>query len=968
MVGKNSSLRMGRWLVQAGLAAFLCGSVCGEAIAQDRFYVAADGTKTRMVESKTEMAVILRDVSEEGVASSARRLATSAQGTLENLWGDPRVRIKVMRVADTSVQRRDRIRQDSNIEAIRPIYRFEGTDSPIVPTGELIFKTTPGLNDSEFDSLLAEYALSEVTPAEGLVDTYLAKTRDGGDELLRAELMAEDPRTVWVQPNLIQQIEMRQTGINDTFYSDQWHITQIQADEAWLVGEGQDILVGMFDDSCDVFHEDLRDRYIGVGQDASLPSNDDGYNDPRPKELDDRHGTSVMGLAVASANDVGVRGISYLSRFTASRGLLDAVTDFQIASVFTFARQQDVDVHINSWGLLGRINPQVIVDAIEIAYREGRDPDGSGGAPPLGMVILFATGNDDEENTIGSDLSSLPYVIGVGASNSGDRRASYSNYGSFINILAPSGDNFPYESMTTTDNTDELGYAEPGYNDAGSDDFGMPELDAEGNYTKGFSGTSAACPVASGVAALVLSVNPLLSARDVRLILEHTTDMVTPTEAIYHGITSRSFKYGYGRINALKAVNAADDSLTNGGRTWPERVGTVEVVDGNVLRWVQSFGTDEFLIVQSDSDDFAFIPEDSECYDSTQTGCGSIDPDAIADLPEGVEVLYVGCSVGDEACAEGVRHGVSFETPAGRKFFGIYSRSSIGRYSFGVAVDSDGNVFDANPVTVIPGGDEGGTTDPDEGEVYVSITASPTSGSSPLTVMFSGNAVSTKAIDDDRTGWDFDVYDANIEADATSRHATAEYTAPEGMTRSYTAKLTMADVDGTEGSATVRIIVDGRDSDNDLPVGGTDLAIMVGVPGTVGSDQDVGTAPFEVELSINADSLEGTFQSVYWDLGDGTDATSISVPHTYYNTTDDTLRYVVTAIVTTKGASDLTYQSEASRVITVAPGTPDVPSGNGSLDGTGATGDGGVAGCGVFGLFPALAVLASFPLLRRRFT
>ena len=414
----------------------------------------------------------------------------------------------------------------------------------------------------------------------------------------------------------------------------------------------------------------------------------------------------------------------------------------------------------------------------------------------------------------------------------------------------------------------------------------------------------------------------------------------------------------------MKAANAADDSLTNGGRTWPERVGTVEVVDGNILRWVQSFGTDEFLVVQSDSDDFAFIPKDSDCYDSDQTGCGSA---AIVDLPDGLEMLYVGCSVDDEACAEGVRHSVPFETPTGRKYLAIYSRSSIGRYSFGVLVDSDGTVLDGNPVTVIPGGD-GTTPGPQEGEVYVSITASPTSGSSPLTVMFSGNAVSTKAIDDSQTGWDFDVYDAKIEADATSRHATKEYTAPEGLTRSYTARLTMADIDGTAGSATVRIIVDGRENAVDLPAGGTDLAILVGVPGTVGSDLASGTAPFSVQLSVNADSLEGTFQSVFWDLGDGSTATSISVPHTYKNETDDSLRYVVTATVTTKDPSDLTFQATASRVITVAPGTSSDPSsGNGSLPGTGAEGPGGPAGCGAFGMFVPLGVLASLAFLRRRF-
>ena len=176
--------------------------------------------------------------------------------------------------------------------------------------------------------------------------------------------------------------------------------------------------------------------------------------------------------------------------------------------------------------------------------------------------------------------------------------------------MAPSGDDFPSDAMYTTDNSDEFGYAEPGYNDGGFDDFGFPNLDSDGKYTNDFSGTSAACPVAAGVAGLVLSRNTVLTATDVRLILEHTAEMVSPDDAEYDGITGRSFTYGYGRVNALAAVEAADESTTNGGYTWPDRVASVEVrdtADAKQLRFVQSYGTDEFLIIEGDAS-FSFGP------------------------------------------------------------------------------------------------------------------------------------------------------------------------------------------------------------------------------------------------------------------------------------------------------------------------------------------------------------------------
>ena len=415
-----------RQLCVLGVLASLL-AVAAEAQGDGSDYVMRDGTTYRMVQSDSELAIVLRDTGEAGQAT-VRRLAASGRGVVRDLWEDPGVHIKLVSVADTSDYRRDRIATDENIEEVRSVYYFEGQDVPVIPSGQLIFKINADVSEAELDAMLEEYDLVEVEEAEGLHRVYLARPDDGGDGVAAAADLASDPRVEWSQPNLISRIESRQaTSIQDQYYTSQWHLQTIDAPEAWLLAEGGDILFGMFDDSVDVLHEDLRDNYIGTGHDASLPSNDSGFTDPRPKLIGDRHGTAVMGLAVAAGNEFGVRGVAHQARFTASRGLSQALTDFEIASVFTFARQQNVDVHINSWGLDGRPNPEAIVEAIETAFLEGRDVGGN----PLGMVILFATGNDDEENDANSDLSSLETVIAVGATNDSDARASYSNYGAF---------------------------------------------------------------------------------------------------------------------------------------------------------------------------------------------------------------------------------------------------------------------------------------------------------------------------------------------------------------------------------------------------------------------------------------------------------------------------------------------------------------------------------------------------------
>lgn len=941
-------------------------AVASGAQAAEQFYVLPDGRKVALQKSETEFAVTMR----QGVdlAAGARRLASQGRGVIKDVPTAAHSRYKLLQVADTAGQRRELVRQDPAIEAVRPVYRFSGSDSPMMCSGTLVARVRRDTNPAERAELWRQYRLRELRPVGGVSDTFvLEPIDDDGEAVDVAALLAVDSRVRWSQPNFRSVRQPRQVTPSDQFYSRQWHLNNtgqlggtqdadIDAPEAWLVAEGQDVLFGMFDDSCDVEHEDLRDRYKGNGQDPSLQFNDPDYDNPSPKQIFDRHGTAVMGLAVASANSLGVRGVAYLGRFTASRGLNELLTDEEVASVYTFARQEDVDVHINSWGaLVPRPNAAVIEEAIRVAFREGR-PLGDNN---LGMVIVFAAGNSGVENVPGFDYSTMPEVIGVAASNDDDELASYSNYGPNINVLAPSADDF-HGAMATTDNTDSGDFVEDGYNIGGFDEFGFPDLDNRGLYTGTFGGTSAACPVAAGVAGLVVSRNTLLTATDVRLILEHTCDQVNIAVADYNGITSRSPKYGYGRLNAKGAVDAASDSLTNGNRTWPDRPSGVAVTAGT-LAWKAGVGSEEFLVVESTSP-FGFIPLDGACYHQQQLGCGSV---TLTALPNGVTALApVSCN---GACDLGEDQSAAFLLPGGKKYFGLYARSAIGRYSFGVSVDSEGNIIDGGPTVEDGGGNGGGTGG--GGDVIepepprVSINVSPLEGVSPLTVQFSGNAVSSRPIDQTSIAWDFDV-GAGESIDADERTVSYTYVVPEGE-KTFIARLSMKDEDGRAGTAQVQIRVRAGTSDESGGGGSSDVRIIVGVPGNIDADLDEGTSPFEVELKVDASSLAGTFVSVVWDLGDGTRASSQVVPHTYINTSGQPQVFPVTAIVTTAlGAA--TIQVPATRLITVQSGTLPVDKPEVVLPGAGANGEGGRAGCSAIGLIPMLAMLSGLCLLRRR--
>lgn len=963
----------------------------------ERYLVRKDGTRIELRAATQEVAVVLRD----GAAAdkTAELLKSSGIGTVEDFEHAPLARIKRMRVADAKAVRHSLRAADPNVEEIRQVYYQAGSTAPLVSSGTINMRLRDGLSADAQAGLWSDYRL-RVVEAVGLPDTFVvAPVDEEDDEVLRAQVLADDARVLWAEPNFRTPIALRQVAPTDEFYEFQWHLNNtrqlggvddadIDAPEAWSIATGEGIRLGMFDDACDVDHEDLADGYIGTGHNPTLPSTDNDFTDPRPFFTffrNEAHGTSVMGLAAARANSLGVRGVAFDAEFTASRGLDDFLTNAQTASVFTFALEQNVDVHINSWGPApGFVFPQIIADAIEEAFLNGRDPDGPDGPePPRGMVIVFASGNEGSELDAGVEVATLPTVIGVGATTASDQLASYSNYGPEVDVLAPGG-GFPGALMTTTDPSDD---AHPNCNFGGFNFcFDLSDIDPAGNYTGLFSGTSAACPVAAGVAALVLSVNPRLTATDVRIILEQTAEPISPSQAQYNGITGRSLRYAYGRINALQAVLAAQQSLTNGGRTWPERVANVRVA-GNRVLWQQNGDdlefrepadamnpgpsplrtTDEFLVLESDRE-FGFIPEDGRCYDRDQQGCGDAE---LAELPDDVRVLAVGCGMVcggtvSEGCAAGAENCVEYAATGAKKFFAVFARNTIGRYSFGVALDNEGGIADTGRLPPSAGADSGqpGAAQPGP---QVTINVTPLAGVSPMTVRFSGNAVTDVPIDDTRTAWDFDIEDS-ITVDATTRTAQHTYVVPAGDRRTFLARLTMYDTNGNAGMAQIAIRVDGSSGGAGTLTG--TVRILIGTPGTVGSDIDSGTAPLAVQLSVDTTGLTGTLQSVRWDLGDGTTASSLFVTHTYLNSSGSTLVLPINVTVTTVTSGGLTQSATASRTITILPG-----SGSGGspepnpIDGVGAVpgqGGGSSAICGL-GMWPTLLVSwCVLPLLRRK--
>jgi subtilisin family serine protease len=131
--------------------------------------------------------------------------------------------------------------------------------------------------------------------------------------------------------------------------------------------------------------------------------------------------------------------------------------------------------------------------------------------------------------------AAYPQTIAVGASTSFDCAAPYGQFGPELDLVAPSSGGDLTAGIVTTDRTGSAGYS-------GSD------------YFSGFGGTSAAAPLAAGVAGLVLSRNPGLTEAQVREILEGSADKIEPNLGAYDSL-GRSDRFGYGRINAERALS-----------------------------------------------------------------------------------------------------------------------------------------------------------------------------------------------------------------------------------------------------------------------------------------------------------------------------------------------------------------------------------------------------------------------------
>ncbi|UCE07679.1 MAG: S8 family serine peptidase, partial [bacterium] len=351
------------------------------------------------------------------------------------------------------------------------------------------------------------------------------------DSTIRPEEFAADLSQYglfeYVEPRYLSFVS--ETIPNDTLLSHQFYLAQINMFSAWDVQQGSpDIVIAIVDNGTDYQHPDLFENiWTNQAEAQGKPGFDDdgngyiddiygwdfGENDNDPTFGTDEgkiaaHGTHIAGIASAVTNNIaGIAGVGWKCKIMTIKTSEDENTlliPFGYEGI-VYAADNGAQIINNSWGRSG-VYSQYEQDIINYAVRKG-------------SIIIGAAGNSNKQTMFYP--AGYVHVIAATAVNEADQKASYSNYGKFVDISAPGGDlnnkifsTFPVE---------------------------------RGSYGE-LSGTSMASPIVAGIMALMINQCPEATLVQLNRQLVLTADNIDVLNPDYQGLL------GFGRVDGLGAL------------------------------------------------------------------------------------------------------------------------------------------------------------------------------------------------------------------------------------------------------------------------------------------------------------------------------------------------------------------------------------------------------------------------------
>jgi subtilisin family serine protease len=389
------------------------------------------------------------------------------------------------------------------------------TPGAFVP-GEVLVKYAPGISRTDLDSMRARFGMTMLELIPG-IDVYRMRLPPGMSANAMIANCTLDARCQYVEPNYLG-------GGGDVIPDDphfpvQWHHhnegqtsgvfdADIDAVEGWQIASGRSsVVVAVLDTGIDFAHPEFQGRV--------LPGYDFVNQDDDP-QADHPHGVLVAGILAANAgNGFGVAGVDHGASLLPIKVLdsRNVGTTSALAQGLIYA----AGAHVINMSLINYPLSQTLLSALQFA----RD---------AGSVLIACAGNGGIGNADQSGPGASPLTISVGATDHTDARAPFSATGVALDVVAPG--------------------------------LGVATVSPDGSdAAANFNGCSAATPIASGIASILLSVDPRLTHDDVQTVLQESADDLAGGEDAQEWDEF----FGHGRVN----LNAALESIVPGERVVP---------------------------------------------------------------------------------------------------------------------------------------------------------------------------------------------------------------------------------------------------------------------------------------------------------------------------------------------------------------------------------------------------------------
>lgn len=344
---------------------------------------------------------------------------------------------------------------------------------------EVIVGYKESVSSAQTQTLMQDAQVLSLTPLSAkdessiLENTYLIKLSEGVSAVEKANEFSKNPAISFAEPNFIFKPQLVP---NDPDFPNQWGLKKINTESAWDLSTGQNqVRVAVLDTGIDRNHPDLSETVSG---DTQIISD---------------HGTKVAGaIGALTDNNQGIAALGFNKVQLDSIVICESATRCSAALVAQGINQALIN---NDKILVLAIGSETDSTLVRTAIQQ---------ASFQNVLIIAAAGNDG--TTEYRYPAAYPQVLSVAASSQNDSRASFSQYGDWVDVATPG-----VFILTTI----------------------------SGGYTR-VEGTSIAASITASLASLIWSTKPNLSSYQVQNTIQSSSDQVSFVR--------------HGRINAEKAL------------------------------------------------------------------------------------------------------------------------------------------------------------------------------------------------------------------------------------------------------------------------------------------------------------------------------------------------------------------------------------------------------------------------------